>query len=437
MLSGCFENSQLFPQTWVCLTDLNAVFALHFDFWICHSILLQTNCMNNSIAVSKKRIDSIDQLRGIIMIIMALDHVRDFFHIDAMVADPTNPATTTPILFFTRWITHYCAPIFVFLAGTSAFLAGQKMTKQQLSLFLLKRGIWLIVLEVTIVNLFFGFDPLFHFLGLQVIWVTGVSMILLAALIYLPLSALLFIGLLLVCGHNLLDRFNSPEMSNTPLWWAILHQQYFTQYAPGRFFGVLYPLLPWPGIMLLGYCLGKLYVKGYDALKRQKTLVTLGLSGILVFVVLRWLNVYGDLVPWTEQSEGFRTVISYFNVTKYPPSLLYICMTMGPGLLMLAWLENIKARWTNIVVIYGRVPMFYYLFHFFLIHFLCTIVFFAMGYPMSEAASGMMAFRPNNFGFSLPVVYLIWIGVVAFLYPFCKKYSQYKATHRQWWLSYL
>lgn len=393
--------------------------------------------MNNTIAASKKRIDSIDQLRGIIMIIMALDHVRDFFHIDAMTSDPTNPATTTPILFFTRWITHFCAPIFVFLAGTSAFLAGQKKTKKELSVFLLTRGLWLIVVELLILNLFFSFDPLYHFLGLQVIWVTGVSMILLAALLYLPLPVLFALGLIIVGGHNYLDRFNSPNMQDTPIGWAILHQQYFTQYAPGRSFMVLYPLLPWPGIMLLGYCLGSLYVKGYDAAKRRKTLVLMGILAIVIFVLLRWVNVYGDLFQWSEQKERYRTVISFFNVTKYPPSLLYFCMTIGPGLLVLGWLEKIKAGWTNIVVIFGRVPMFYYLSHFFLIHFLCMITFLVMGYPTSEITTGMMFFRPNNFGFSLGVVYLIWIGVVAFLYPFCKRYSQFKATHANWWLSYL
>jgi uncharacterized membrane protein len=392
----------------------------------------------NTLIAEKKRIDSIDQLRGIIMIIMALDHVRDFFHIDAMVSDPTNPATTTPILFFTRWITHFCAPIFVFLAGTSAFLSGTKRSKKDLSIFLLKRGLWLIVLELTIFNFLFGFDPLFHFLGLQVIWVTGVSMVLLAVLIYLPIPVLFAIGLIMVCGHNVLDRFNEAQNSQErSIAWALLHQPYFTQYAEGRVFGILYPIIPWPGIMLLGYCLGTLYVRGYDAVKRRKLLVSMGLTAIAVFILLRWVNVYGDLFPWSEQKSTSATIISFFNVTKYPPSLLYICMTIGPGLLVLAWLEKIKAGWTNIVVIYGRVPMFYYLLHFFIIHVLCMIVFFASGHTMEQAASGMMLFRPNDFGYSLGVTYLIWIAVVASLYPLCKWYSRYKATHTHWWLSYL
>jgi uncharacterized membrane protein len=393
--------------------------------------------MNTTLTAAKKRIDSIDQLRGIIMIIMALDHVRDFFHIGAMTADPTDPATTTPILFFTRWITHFCAPLFVFLAGTSAFLTGQKRTKKGLAVFLLKRGVWLIILEVTVFNLFFTFDPLFHAVFLQVIWVSGISMILLAALIFLPMPVLFAIGLLMVCGHNFLDRFNeSPMDTDRSLLWGFLHQQYFMQYAEGRFLGLFYPLLPWPGIMILGYCLGSLYVKGYDPVKRRKLLIRVGLAAVIVFFVLRGINVYGDLRPWEKQETTTRTIISFFNLTKYPPSLLYICMTIGPGLLMLAWLEKIKAGWTNIVVVYGRVPMFYYMLHFLFLHILCTIVFFASGRTMDQAA-GMMLFRPNDFGFSLGIIYLIWIAVVAFFYPLCKKYSQYKASHDHWWLSYM
>lgn len=387
--------------------------------------------------VAKKRIDSIDILRGSIMIIMALDHVRDFFHTGAMTSDPTDPATTTPVLFFTRFITHFCAPVFVFLAGTSAFLAGAKKTRKEMSVFLLKRGVWLIILEVSIFNLLFSFDPLYHFLGLQVIWVTGVSMVLLAACIYLPLWVLFVIGLVMVSGHNLLDSFNSSAMEKTPLWWGFLHQQYFAQYAPGRFFGVLYPLIPWPGILFLGYCTGALFLPGYDAAKRRRKLMGFGLTAIIAFFVIRWCNVYGDLVPWTEQKNTTATILSFFNVTKYPPSLLYCCVTLGPALVVLAWLEKARGKWTELVVIYGRVPMFYYLLHFFLIHLLCTIAFFASGYTLAQAATGMMLFRPNEFGFSLGIVYLIWIAVVLILYPFCKRYSQYKASHTHWWLPYL
>jgi uncharacterized membrane protein len=393
--------------------------------------------MEQSLLVSKKRIDSIDILRGIIMIIMALDHVRDFFHPAAMTADPTDPATTTPILFFTRFITHFCAPVFVFLAGTSIFLTGTKRTKKDLSIFLLKRGIWLIILELTIFNFLFSFDPLLHFIGLQVIWVTGVSMVLMAALIYLPIPVLFVLGLAIVAGHNLLDNFNSTDRGNVPLVWSIFHQQSFRLVGEGRSFMVLYPIIPWPGIMLLGYCLGTLFVKGYDAAKRRRQLLWMGSAAIVIFLVARWINVYGDLFKWSEQKDSTRTVLSFFNVTKYPPSLLYICVTIGPALIALALIEKVKAKWTNIAVIYGRVPMFYYLVHFFVIHTLCMIVFFAQGYTMAQASEGLMMFRPNTFGFSLGIVYLIWIAIVAGLYPLCKWYSKYKASHDHWWLSYL
>ncbi len=393
--------------------------------------------MNQPIASAKARIDSIDILRGVIMIIMALDHVRDFFHLGAMTSDPTDPSTTTPILFFTRWITHFCAPIFVFLAGTSAFLTGTKRTKKEMSVFLLKRGLWLMIVDLVIFNLLFSFDPLYHAIFVQVLWVTGVSMIILSACLYLPLNIIFVIGLGMVAGHNLLDTFNAPANGQPSIWWAFLHQQNFVQFAPGRFYGVFYPLIPWPGIMMLGYCLGSLFVKGYDPAKRRSKLLGFGITAVIVFFVLRFINVYGDLRLWATQKDTTATILSYFNVTKYPPSLLYCCMTIGPGLIMLAWLEKIKASWTNIAVIYGRVPMFYYLFHFFVIHTLCVILFFATGRNISEAASGMMAFHPNDFGFSLGIVYLIWVLLVAGLYPLCKKYSIYKATHDKWWLTYL
>lgn len=393
--------------------------------------------MTNNLTAEKWRISSIDILRGLVMIIMALDHVRDFFHISAMVEDPTNLNTTTPSLFFTRWITHYCAPIFVFLSGTSAFLSGQKKTKKELSSFLLKRGLFLMVLEIVVINFLIVFDPLYRFIGLQVIWVIGLSMVLLSFLIYLPLRVLFIIGIVMVVGHNMLDGFNYNNMNEIPFWHAFFHQQMFTSYAEGRFFAVLYPLIPWPGVMLLGYCMGAWYVKEFDAAKRKRLLLGWGLATIAAFFILRWVNVYGDLVPWSTQKDNTMTIISFFNVTKYPPSLLYLCMTLGPALLLLIWLEKVKAGWTNVVSVYGRVPMFYYLLHFFTIHVLCIIAFFAVGRPLSDMAVGNFAFRPNDFGFTLPVVYLIWIAVVAGLYPLCKRYDTFKMHNKRWWTGYL
>jgi len=393
--------------------------------------------MTNNLTAEKWRISSIDILRGLVMIIMALDHVRDFFHISAMVEDPTNLNTTTPSLFFTRWITHYCAPIFVFLSGTSAFLSGQKKTKKELSSFVLKRGLFLMVLEIVVINFLVVFDPLYRFIGLQVIWVIGLSMVILSFLLYLPLRVLFIIGIVMVVGHNMLDGFNYNNMNEIPFWHAFFHQQMFTSYAEGRFFAVLYPLIPWPGVMLLGYCMGAWYVKEFDAAKRKRLLLGWGLATMAAFFILRWVNVYGDLVPWSTQKDNTMTIISFFNVTKYPPSLLYLCMTLGPALLLLIWLEKVKAGWTNVVSVYGRVPMFYYLLHFFTIHVLCIIAFFAVGRPLSDMAAGNFAFRPNDFGFTLPIVYLIWIAVVAGLYPLCKRYDTFKQHNKRWWTGYL
>ncbi len=385
----------------------------------------------------KKRIDSIDLLRGFVMIIMALDHVRDFFHIAAMTDDPTNMNTTTPALFFTRWITHFCAPVFVFLTGTGAFLAGKNKTKKELSIFLLKRGIWLVVLEIVVMNFLFTFNPYYNAVALQVIWVIGWSLILLSVLHWLPIRVLFAIGLLLVVGHNLLDHFNAQNGQSPTLLWGLLHQQYFTNLSPNHSLLVLYPLIPWPGVLLLGYCLGTLFVKEYNECKRRTLLVRMGVLITLAFVVIRWVNVYGDPSLWTTQKAGINTFLSFFNVTKYPPSFLYLCMTIGPALLVLAALEKAKGKWSSFVVVYGRVPMFYYLLHFFFIHFLCMIIFFYNGHTLAEAPTSFLWFRPNEFGYPLWAVYLLWAAIVIALFPLCKRYSEYKATHTQWWLSYL
>jgi uncharacterized membrane protein len=380
------------------------------------------------------RVSTIDILRGLVMIIMALDHTRDFFHHGT---DPSDLATTTPILFFTRWITHFCAPVFVFLSGISAFLSGRKKTKGQLSLFLVKRGIWLVLVELIVFNLLLTFNPLYSFLVVQVIWVIGISMIILAAMVWLPLPLVFTIGILLVFGHNLLDSLNFTGKIPAPLWWALLHQQSFIPYGDGRFFGVLYPLIPWPGVMMLGYCLGSFYRSTYPAAKRTQILLTAGFCLTVIFVVLRWSNLYGDSSLWSPQRSPSITAVSFFNLSKYPPSLLFLLMTLGPALIVLSLLEKVKGGWTIIVSVYGRVPFFYFLFHFFIIHLACMIVFFLNGHTLAEANTGMLLFRPADFGYSLPIVYGIWITLVIVLYPVCKAYGRYKARQSHWWLSYL
>jgi len=394
--------------------------------------------MNNSLTLPsvtpKSRISSVDILRGVVMVIMALDHTRDFLHFNI---DPTNLQTTTPILFFTRWITHFCTPVFVFLSGTSAFLSGRRKTKKQLSSFLLKRGIWLIVIELTVFNLFLTFDITFGFLAIEVLSVIGFSMIILAGVIYLPLRAIFFIGLIIVCAHNLLDAFDYLKPTETPLWWGFLHQQSFFPYDHNRLFAILYPLLPWPGVMMLGYCLGSLYKKEFDAKRRQKILLSTGILITLFFIILRFTNVYGDPSEWHVQKNSVFTLLSFLNTTKYPASLLFLSMTLGPAIIALSLFEHSTGKWSRIVSVYGRVPFFYFLVHFFIIHLICMILFFANGHTLSQANAGFLHFKSPNDGLPLGIVYLIWIAVVVVMYPLCTRYDRLKSSHKKWWLSYL
>jgi uncharacterized membrane protein len=396
------------------------------------------------LAGSKQRIQSIDLLRGIVIVIMALDHVRDFFHIEGASDSPTNLATTTPLLFFTRWITHFCAPTFVFLAGTSAFLQGMRKPKKELSLFLIKRGLWLVLMELVIVTLGITFDPAYHIFVLQVIWAIGASMIILGLLVRFPYPVILMYGLLIVFFHNLADVPEKVNGGPVGFWWNLIHGNfYFFQFAvdvPNRGALIVYAFVPWSGVMALGYCFGKLFHRDVDAAYRKKALLYIGSGLILLFLILRGFNNYGDPVPWSSQSRGTAyTVISFFNANKYPPSLVYLCMTLGPAILVLAFIESIKNRVTNFFITYGRVPFFFYILHFYLIHILCVVFFYANGYGSGDIVSqgSPFLFRPLNFGYNLWVVYGIWAAVVLSLYPLCKKYDRFKSTRQKWWTSYL
>jgi uncharacterized membrane protein len=388
-----------------------------------------------------KRITSIDLLRGLVMIIMALDHVRDYFHAGAFQFDPLDLEKTTPALFFTRWITHFCAPVFIFLAGTSAFISGQRKSKKELSLFLLKRGVWLIVLELTVINFLWNFDLAFHNIYFIVIWTLGISMIFLAALIHLPVKFILLIGIVLVGAHNLLDPVHVPGSSLNAFGWALLHDQMFFSWQ-GKNILVGYPVLPWIGVMALGYCFGTLFTTAYSQQKRKQMLLLIGGSTVMLFVLLRLINEYGDPVPWSDQSTPFYTFLSFLKANKYPPSLLYILMTLVPLILFLAFTETIHNRASKIVSIYGRVPMFYYLLHIFLVHALAIL---AAGLFTDYSWSVWILKQPlwfaeelKGYGFSLGVVYLVWAIVVIGLYPLCKWYDRYKTNHKEkWWLSYL
>lgn len=388
-----------------------------------------------------KRIESIDILRGLVMVIMALDHVRDYFHFGSVYTDPTDLDTTTSILFFTRFITHYCAPVFVFLAGTSAFLYGSKKSKPDLFKFLFTRGLWLILLEMVVNNFIWTFDATYSFHIFQVIWAIGLSMIFLSFLIFLPKKLLLFIGILLVTGHNMLDSIVMEGASFQAILWYILHQDKLLVLGQNSIIFFHYPVIPWIGVMTLGYVFGSFYKKGYDAKRRKKWLLQLGLGLVALFFIMRGINLYGDLTPWSAQDTTTKTILSFFNVTKYPPSLLFVCITIGPALLFLAAVESVKNRITDFFLVFGRVPLFYYFLHMLVIHALATLGFVIFGGDWQH-----MIFTANNFlsqhlityGYPLIVTYAIWITVVLLLYPLCKKYMQYKADNRdKWWLSYL
>src|SRR4030095_7518597 len=393
-----------------------------------------------SVGLTKnKRIESIDLLRGVVMIIMALDHVRDYFHYDAFMYSPTDLSQTNVPLFFTRFITHYCAPVFVFLAGTSSCLHGVKKNKKQLSFYLLTRGMWLVFLEIFIVGLFRTFS--YTYLNLQVIWAIGISMIVLSVLIYLPRALILLSAILLIAAHDLLDTVHVAGNSSAAVLWSILHDvKHFTY---GHFIiYVHYPVLPWIGAMAAGYYFGSLYSPGYVAVKRRKILFTLGIGAIALFILLRFTNWYGDPAQWSIQKNAAFSFLSFLNVGKYPPSLLYLLVTLGPALVFLALTEKpINNKWMSKIIIFGRVPMFYYLAHILLIHILATVCAVIAGYPgmiiLRESVNSTPALR--GYGFSLAAVYEIWIGLVLLLYPLCKWFESYKRNQQTeyWWLSYL
>jgi uncharacterized membrane protein len=391
------------------------------------------------LTLTAKRIESIDLLRGLVIIIMALDHVRGYFLAGAHDFDPTDLDKTYPALFFTRWITHFCAPVFVFLAGTSASLISQRKTKAELSRFLFTRGLWLMFVELTIVNFAWYFDPYFSFNAFAVIWALGVSMVALALLIHLPQKLILLIGLIILFGHNLLDHFHIEGNSVNAFIWALLHDPVRFEFF-GRIFRTNYPVLPWIGIMALGYSLGSLYAKGVLPEQRKKYLLIIGGTAMLLFILIRATNLYGDQSTWSVQDNPLFTFMSFLNTTKYPPSLLYALMTLGPSLILLAVFERPLGSWSQPILHYGRVPMFFYLIHLYLIHLLATAALVMTGIDWHETilSKGLRNFRPEGYGLSLPVVYLVWAFVVLSLYPLCKWFDNYKSKHKEkWWLSYL
>jgi uncharacterized membrane protein len=390
----------------------------------------------------KTRIASIDFVRGFVIILMALDHVRMYFAYGTWYADPTNLATTTPALFFTRWVTHFCAPVFVLLAGTSAFLYGaEKTSKKEISWFLFTRGLWLIFVELVIVNFAWTFDITYSFLILQVIWAIGISMVVLSALVYLPNMAILAIGLVLVFGHNLLDPIRVHGSDARDLIWYILHQHEFLVLESNRVISFTYPVLPWIGLMTLGYVLGNFYKQDFDATVRRKWLLWSGIGLTLLFIILRGFNLYGEPNLWREQGSFIFSVMSFLNATKYPPSLHFLLMTIGQALIVLSMTETIRHRMATPIIVFGKVPFFFYIIHLFTIHMLAMLFLVYSGHHWSGyilSAQGILSGKLGNFGVDLEAVYLIWVFVLVLLYPLCRGYQKYKENNpAKWWLDYL
>lgn len=388
------------------------------------------------------RITTIDITRGLVMVIMALDHVRDLLHTPALTQNPTDLTTTTPAIFLTRWITHLCAPTFVFLSGTSAYLSLRKQNDEQAGRihagrFLLKRGIVLIVLELTIINFAFWFDIHFQSLMLQVIFAIGGGLIVLSLLAKLSVRWVGIIGLVIVFGHNLLQSV--PTFSNLAahLGWALLFRTEFFPISPSFVLLVGYPLIPWLGIMLVGFACGKLMER--PMAERIPLLLRAGLGALLLFVLLRFLNGYGDPAPWSPQKNGLFTVLSFINVSKYPPSLLYDLLFLGLMFLILSAADGINNAFTRWLTVYGKVPMFYYILHWYLVHLSMIAMSLLQGYSLADIPTGPINFgRPAGAGVSLGLVYVVWFGLVIALYPLCRWYGRYKAAHSEiGWLRYV
>lgn len=370
----------------------------------------------------RTRIASVDFLRGLVMVIMALDHTRDFFTDTGF-----NPRDVTdPLLFLTRWVTHFCAPTFILLAGLSAFLYGRERSVAELSRFLLVRGLWLILLDLILIKFGWRFELDLYRLGAGVIFVIGASMVVLSVLIWLPRWAIASLALLMIAGHNLLDSVRAEDLGNASWAWHVLHEPGLVPLGDSITLDILYPLIPWLGVMASGYLLGP--VMQLDKDKRQQILFGLGAAITVGFLVLRFINLYGDPTPWTPQETWVSTILSILNSEKYPPSLLYLMMTLGPALMLLACFAKLRGPLASFLATFGRVPFFYYVAHIYLIHVLAVATAFAItGVPTTTPAMN----------FSLLGVYVVWLLVIVLLYPICRWFAELKEHGSGWWWSYL
>lgn len=391
-----------------------------------------------------QRLQGIDAVRGLVMVVMALDHVRDMLHRGAITGSPTDLATTTPLLFFTRWITHFCAPLFMLTAGIGAYLWWRDgHSRRELSWFLATRGLWLVVLELTVMRFAYNFTVSAQYpLMLLVLWALGLSMLALAAVAWMPVPVIGGLSLATIVLHNLLDPIRARQLGDLAGVWNLLHEVGAFPIA-GTVAIVGYPLVPWVAVMALGFALGPLFARRSEA--RQRTLLAGGLGAVLAFVALRGLASYGDPVRWVQMHSAAYTAMAFINTTKYPPSLAFLLMTLGPGLLLLAWFERLHLAPTHPLVVLGRVPLFYFVAHFYAAH--ATAALLALVRYGSAAWSfifhpvptmgGPAALYPRDFGYDLWVIYLAWAGIVVALYPACRWFAGVKARRRDWWLRYL
>jgi len=390
--------------------------------------------------VTGLRHPSVDALRGLVMIIMALDHTRDFFHAASMVFPPEDLSRTTTALFLTRWVTHICAPVFSFTAGLGAFFwMSHGRTPAQLSRFLWTRGLWLAILDITVMRFALTFSMTEGIVILNVLWVLGLSMIVLALLVHIPIRLLAPMSLVVIALHDLFDPITPSRFGSFAWLWEILHQQGLFKVG-GVTALVAYPLIPWFAVMALGFCFGKVMLRDPDV--RRRTMIWMGYGMVVAFLVLRGINKYGDPEPWTTQFPHM-TVLSFLRCRKYPPSLDFLLMTMGPALLILAWFERINFSRKNPLIIFGRVPLFFFVVHFYVAH-LLTFPFALVRYERAAfllkplpSIGGSAELYPPNYGYSLPMTYVAWAIVVLLLYPMCLWFSRLKEHKKSWWLGYL
>jgi uncharacterized membrane protein len=382
-----------------------------------------------TIVGARPRLDAIDLLRGLVVALMALDHTRDFLG-----GSGWNPRDVTdPALFVTRWITHFCAPTFVFLAGLAAYLYGARgRSVAEISRFLFTRGCLLILVEFTVVKLGWTFSFDFHQFLAGVIWAIGASMVVLATLVYLPRAAIAIVAATMVAGHNLLDGVRAENLGSASWVWYFLHQPGLVRLGNVTSVFVLYPLIPWIGVMAAGYALGP--VMKLDAETRRRWLLRLGAAITAGFVLLRATNLYGDPAPWTMQETWSATVLSFLNCEKYPPSLLFLMMTLGPAVVLLAAFENVRGRLAQWLTTFGRVPFFFYVTHIYFIHGLAVASALTM-YPDHSWLPG--ALPPEKPALNLAGVYLVWLFVLTLLYPLCRWFAELKQRRTERWWSYL